>query len=61
MGLVPRRKSVSEAFLDAWQAMDGDRMHGTSIVIWLGSSMVGLRLVTNEGSGEVEQERIGAS
>jgi hypothetical protein len=35
-------KSIPIAFLDAWKAMDSDRMHGTSIVIWLGSSMVGL-------------------
>jgi hypothetical protein len=34
-------KSISHAFLDAWSTMDGDRMHGTSIVIWLGRSMVG--------------------
>ena len=34
-------KSVPDSFLAAWQTMDGDRMHGTSIVIWLGSSMVG--------------------
>jgi hypothetical protein len=36
-----RSRSIPKAFLDAWQAMDGDRMHGTSIVIWLGRSMVG--------------------
>ena len=36
------RKSIATAFLDAWEVMDGDRMHGTSIVIWLGSSMAGL-------------------
>lgn len=34
-------KSIPQAFLAAWQAMDGDRMHGTGIVIWLGRSMVG--------------------
>jgi hypothetical protein len=34
-------KSISDAFLDAWSAMDGDRMHGTSIVIWLGRSVFG--------------------
>jgi len=34
-------KSISDAFLEAWSAMDGDGMHGTSIVIWLGRSMAG--------------------
>jgi hypothetical protein len=34
-------KSIPQAFLAAWQTMDGDRMHGTGIVIWLGSSIVG--------------------
>jgi len=34
-------RSVTEAFLDAWQSMDGDRIYGTSIVIWLGRSMIG--------------------
>jgi hypothetical protein len=34
-------RSIPDAFLDAWSKMDGDRMHGTSIVIWLGRSMVG--------------------
>jgi len=33
----------------------GDRMHGTSIVIWLGSKHGRPGPVTNEGSGEVEQ------
>ncbi len=33
-------RSTPEALLEAWSAMDGDRMHGTSIVIWLGRSMV---------------------
>jgi hypothetical protein len=33
-------QSIPNAFLEAWSAMDGDRMHGTSIVIWLGRSMV---------------------
>jgi hypothetical protein len=33
-------KSIPEAFLEAWSKMDTDRMHGTSIVIWLGRSMV---------------------
>jgi len=36
-----RSRSIPQAFLDAWSTMDGDRMHGTSIVIWLGRSMVG--------------------
>jgi len=34
-------KSIPQAFLTAWQTMDGDRMHGTGIIIWLGRSMVG--------------------
>lgn len=34
-------KPISKAFLAAWQTMDGDRMHGTGIVIWFGSSIVG--------------------
>jgi hypothetical protein len=33
-------QSIPDAFLEAWSAMDGDRMHGTGIVIWLGHSMV---------------------
>jgi hypothetical protein len=32
--------SIPDAFLNAWQTMDSDRMHGTGIVIWMGSSMV---------------------
>jgi hypothetical protein len=35
------KKLIPAAFLDAWSEMDGDRMHGTAIVIWLGRSMVG--------------------
>jgi hypothetical protein len=35
-------KSIPKAFRAAWQAMDGDRMHGTGIVIWLGRSIAGL-------------------
>lgn len=35
------KKSISHAFLDAWSQMDGDRMYGTNIVIWLGRSIVG--------------------
>jgi hypothetical protein len=34
-------RSIPDAFLDAWSAIDGDRMHGTGIVIWLGATMVG--------------------
>jgi hypothetical protein len=34
-------RSIPDAFLEAWSTMEGDRMHGTSIVIWLGRSMVG--------------------
>jgi hypothetical protein len=33
-------RSIPDAFLDAWESMDSDRMHGTAIVIWMGSSMV---------------------
>jgi hypothetical protein len=36
-----RNRSIPDAFLDAWSSMDGDRMHGTSIVIWLGRNMIG--------------------
>jgi hypothetical protein len=32
------KKTIAEAFLEAWGSMDGDRMHGTAIVIWLGRS-----------------------
>lgn len=35
--------AIQSAFLDAWKSMDGDRMHGTGIVIWLGSSMIGFK------------------
>lgn len=35
-----KNKSIREAFLDAWSTMDGDRMHGTGIVIWAGRSMI---------------------
>ncbi len=59
-GWCHERKSVSEAFLDAWQAMDGDRMHGTSIVIWLGSSMVGLGPSRTKAPAK-SNKRIGAS
>jgi hypothetical protein len=34
------KKDIPAAFLEAWSKMDSDRMHGTGIVIWLGSSMV---------------------
>jgi hypothetical protein len=34
-------QSVPRAFLKAWGTMDGERMHGTGIVVWLGRSMVG--------------------
>jgi hypothetical protein len=34
------KRNFPNAFLEAWSKMDSDRMHGTSIVIWLGSSMV---------------------
>jgi hypothetical protein len=35
------KQSIRDAFLDAWAAMDGDRLHGTGIVIWSGRSMIG--------------------
>jgi hypothetical protein len=31
-------ETISDSFLKAWGAMDGDRLHGTAIVIWLGRS-----------------------
>ena len=34
------KKSIRGAFLYAWSQMDGDRMHGTGIVIWLGRSIL---------------------
>jgi hypothetical protein len=34
---------IQGAFLEAWKGMDGERMHGTGIVIWLGSSMIGFQ------------------
>jgi hypothetical protein len=35
------KQSIRDAFLDAWAVMDGDRLHGTGIVIWSGRSMIG--------------------
>jgi hypothetical protein len=35
-----RDRPISAAFLEAWSTMDGDRMHGTAIVIWLGRSII---------------------
>jgi hypothetical protein len=32
-------ETIPDSFLKAWSQMDNDRMHGTSIVIWLGRSM----------------------
>jgi hypothetical protein len=31
-------ETIADSFLEAWSTMDGDRMHGTAIVIWLGRS-----------------------
>jgi hypothetical protein len=45
------KKSISEAFLDAWSQMDGDRMYGTNIVIWLGRSTI-------ENSGAPKKTRV---
>jgi hypothetical protein len=53
-------QSISDAFLAAWQAMDGDRMHGTSIVIWLGRSMVGAGASKTKTPAK-SNKRIGAS
>jgi len=59
-GWCHERNSVSDAFLAAWQAMDGDRMHGTSIVIWLGSSMAGPAAPKTKAPAK-SNKRIGAS
>ena len=31
--------TIPSAFMEAWQKMSGDRLHGTAIVIWLGHSV----------------------
>lgn len=31
--------AIPHAFVDAWQKMTGDRLHGTAIVIWMGRSV----------------------
>jgi hypothetical protein len=31
--------AISHAFIEAWQKMTGDRLHGTAIVIWMGRSV----------------------
>jgi hypothetical protein len=33
-----KKNTIPESFLEAWSSMDSDRLHGTSIVIWLGRS-----------------------
>ncbi|HEU0082679.1 MAG TPA: hypothetical protein VFQ87_07365 [Bradyrhizobium sp.] len=33
-----KNMTIPDSFLDAWSAMDAERMHGTAIVIWLGRS-----------------------
>ncbi|SHN73469.1 hypothetical protein [Bradyrhizobium erythrophlei] len=35
-----RSRPIPAAFLEAWSTMDGERMHGTAIVIWLGRSII---------------------
>ena len=52
-------KSIPDAFLDAWSAMDGDRMHGTGIVIWLGHSIVEHSDVSANGPAPVKKARRG--
>jgi len=52
-------QSIPDAFLDAWSAMDGDRMHGTSIVIWLGRSMLGPSDTSANGPEPVKKTRRG--
>jgi hypothetical protein len=34
------RKTIPQACLSAWDTMDSDRLHGTSIVVWLGHSIL---------------------
>ena len=52
-------KSIPDAFLNAWSAMDGDGMHGTSIVIWLGRSMLGHSDTSANGPAPVKKARRG--
>jgi hypothetical protein len=35
----PKVLSIPEAFLEAWDKLSGDGLHGTSIVIWMGRSV----------------------
>jgi hypothetical protein len=44
------KKDIPGAFLEAWSKMDSDRMHGTGIVIWLGTSMVEQREAPSKAS-----------
>jgi hypothetical protein len=55
-----RNRSIPEAFLDAWSSMDSDRMHGTSIVIWLGRSMVGQSDTSTKKAATTAKRRTGA-
>ena len=32
-------RTISNSFLDAWEAMKDEGLHGTSIAIWMGNSM----------------------
>jgi hypothetical protein len=52
-------RSIPEAFLEAWSTMDGDRMHGTGIVIWLGRSMVGQPDVSARKAAKTPKRRTG--
>jgi hypothetical protein len=54
-----RRRSIPAAFLDAWATMDGDRMHGTGIVIWLGRSMVGQSESSGRTAAKIPKRRTG--
>lgn len=36
---APKPISVPDAFLGAWQKLRGDKLHGTSIVVWMGRSV----------------------
>lgn len=52
-------KSIRDACLDAWSGMDGDRMHGTGIVIWSGCSMIGLPGASVNKSAKARKKRRG--
>ena len=44
--------SIPDAFLKAWEAMPLDKVHGTSIVIWMGRS------VFESGSKSIKQDGV---